>query len=281
MKSYRWLFWLLAATGLIVDQATKYGIFSHLYHDGAGGEITLIENCLAIEAQFEFKLHGSWTAVKEVSNPVILTFGSKSITLNVGKEMREGTYAADWRKAELDVDWGDGELARLGVLRGSDGTLILDNVEPGKGPLTFARDKDTLLRKLQTISGEELPRVNEGALFGLGRGYNWVFGVVSIGAALLIVIFSGRSAIRRDLFLSIALGLILAGTLGNFYDRLVFYGVRDFIHWFGLFDWPVFNIADCCLVVGAGTLLVHAFFSTDAPAQPVAAKEQESAAVPT
>jgi lipoprotein signal peptidase len=56
-----------------------------------------------------------------------------------------------------------------------------------------------------------------------------------------------------------ALGLILAGTLGNLYDRLVFNGVRDFLHWDYFYDWPVFNVADCCLVCGAGLLLLQAF----------------------
>ena len=46
-----------------------------------------------------------------------------------------------------------------------------------------------------------------------------------------------------------ALGLILGGTLGNLYDRVVYDGVRDFIDWhYHDLEWPVFNIADCCLV---------------------------------
>ena len=55
--------------------------------------------------------------------------------------------------------------------------------------------------------------------------------------------------------------LILGGTLGNLYDRVVFHGVRDFLHWSYAFDWPVFNIADCCLVSGAFLLLFQAFFA--------------------
>jgi lipoprotein signal peptidase len=60
-----------------------------------------------------------------------------------------------------------------------------------------------------------------------------------------------------------ALGLILGGTVGNLYDRLVFGGVRDFMYFHrNSFEWPVFNIADCCLVVGAVLLLVQAVFVT-------------------
>ena len=65
---------------------------------------------------------------------------------------------------------------------------------------------------------------------------------------------------KHDRWLTIALGLILGGTLGNLFDRIVFGGVRDFLYFY-LINWPVFNIADCCLVVGAGLLLIQALFT--------------------
>jgi signal peptidase II len=61
-----------------------------------------------------------------------------------------------------------------------------------------------------------------------------------------------------------ALGLILAGTVGNLYDRLVFHGVRDFLYFYKI-EWPVFNVADCCLVVGAGLLLLQALLASPKP----------------
>lgn len=128
-------------------------------------------------------------------------------------------------------------------------------------------DGTHVFTKLRTVSGPIQPRVNHGALFGLagknGMLANAIFASISLAAALAILYWSGLPAARQDLALSIALGLILAGTLGNLFDRLVFHGVRDFIHWHyhDLFDWPVFNIADCCLVVGAGLLLSQALFT--------------------
>ena len=109
-------------------------------------------------------------------------------------------------------------------------------------------------------NGNPVPHVNNGALFGFGSGYNGLFAFISFFAAIAIVVWSSYRTTASDRWLCIALGLILAGTLGNFYDRLVFNGVRDFLHWHLWFDWPVFNIADCCLVGGAGLLLVQAFF---------------------
>ncbi len=134
-----------------------------------------------------------------------------------------------------------------------------------------------LLARLRMISADHLPYVNQGALFGTTlnlspRVSNSVFGVISVLAALGIMFWSTRASAARDGFLCCALGLILAGTLGNLYDRIVFGGVRDFLHFFnlplpfGLDNWPVFNIADCCLVCGAGLLLVEAVFTKAEPA---------------
>ncbi len=124
-----------------------------------------------------------------------------------------------------------------------------------------------VLAFLRTWSADVLPVVNKGALFGmrlwLDGMYDWlpnvVFTVVSILAALAITYWSTRPSTARDRYLCAALGLILAGTLGNLYDRLVFFGVRDFLHFY-LIDWPVFNLADCCLVCGASLLLAQAFW---------------------
>jgi lipoprotein signal peptidase len=114
------------------------------------------------------------------------------------------------------------------------------------------------------------PRVNQGALFGIFGDHkeraNAVFATVSVLAAAAIVWWSTRKATAGDGFLCAALGLILAGTLGNLYDRVVFGGVRDLLHFYW-FEWPVFNVADCCLVVGAFLLLAQAFWARhDAPA---------------
>lgn len=116
---------------------------------------------------------------------------------------------------------------------------------------------------LQTWSAPVMPRVNHGALFGMGgskKGMaNGFFALVSVVAAIAILVWGLRRNTARDAWLMATLGLILAGTVGNLYDRLVFNGVRDFLYFYRI-DWPVFNVADCCLVVGAGLLLFQAVF---------------------
>lgn len=169
----------------------------------------------------------------------------------------------------LVLDLGS-KYAVFGALYSDVGTRKVD-VVPGFFSITAAytgeKDPGTdWLSPLRTISGQSLPAVNQGALFGMGQGKNFLFTIVSLIAAAGITWWSMRPNAGRDFVLTVALGLILAGTLGNLYDRIVFDGVRDFIHWYYesegklLFDWPVFNIADCCLVCGASLLLVHALF---------------------
>ncbi|MCS6852587.1 MAG: signal peptidase II [Gemmataceae bacterium] len=114
---------------------------------------------------------------------------------------------------------------------------------------------------LQRLNGGLLPKVNHGAVFGLGRNYvylaNGVFTAISALAAVLIAGWSLRRHAVRDPWLAAALGLILGGTLGNLFDRIVFLGVRDFLYFYWI-EWPVFNVADCCLVAGAAVLLLQA-----------------------
>ena len=77
------------------------------------------------------------------------------------------------------------------------------------------------------------------------------------------------------------LGVTLAVTLGNLFDRLVFGGVRDFLHLhYYAREWPVFNVADCCLVCGALLLLVQAFGQPQPASQPVTQTEQPISSTP-
>lgn len=112
-------------------------------------------------------------------------------------------------------------------------------------------------------NGQIPPYVNHGALWGLGGEHqtkaNMFFLIVSCLAATVIFSWGMMCTTAADPLLTTALGLILGGTLGNLYDRIVFDGVRDFIEFYW-FKFPVFNVADSCLVCGAGLLLIQAFF---------------------
>lgn len=105
--------------------------------------------------------------------------------------------------------------------------------------------------------------INEGALWGIGQGMTWLFAALSVVAAVGVMLWLFKYGAARSLWLTIALALIMAGTLGNLFDRCglhgcqrgdgsSIYGVRDFLLFtFGSFHWPVFNFADVFLVIGA------------------------------
>ncbi len=102
---------------------------------------------------------------------------------------------------------------------------------------------------------------NSGGAFSLGEGAPWLFAGVTIAAASLIVGIAFR---RRSAVSAVALGLILGGALGNLTDRIVRGpGLRgrvvDFVD---LHIWPVFNLADASIVVGA-LLLAWAMLRAD------------------
>jgi signal peptidase II len=112
---------------------------------------------------------------------------------------------------------------------------------------------------------------NTGALWGLGAslpGSSLIFAGLSVVAAFIIcywLFFLGAASSR---VLTIALGLIMAGAMGNCYDRLVFGHVRDFVHFhidaIG-FDCAIFNFADNMLVAGALTLVLYAMRPENQP----------------
>ena len=84
---------------------------------------------------------------------------------------------------------------------------------------------------------------NNGGLFGLLSGQATAFGLVSIVVIGLIVLYHARAGGGR--YLSITLGLLLGGALGNLADRLRLGYVVDFVD-AGLGDlrWYTFNVAD-------------------------------------
>lgn len=123
----------------------------------------------------------------------------------------------------------------------------------------------TIVENLLNFTHNQL---NKGALFGWGGEHgelaNYAFAAFSAVAIVFIAAWSRRKEVASDRLLMTALGLIMGGAAGNLYDRLVFGGVRDFIHvrrhfdslnW--RFDFAVFNLADSALVVGACLLFLH------------------------
>jgi len=98
---------------------------------------------------------------------------------------------------------------------------------------------------------------NTGGVFGVLPGKGYLFVGLTL-AAIGVVAWMLRRTTPQQRLLPIALGLVAAGALGNLVDRLAFGYVRDFIY-VELINWPAFNIADSCICVAAGLLVIEIF----------------------
>jgi signal peptidase II len=112
--------------------------------------------------------------------------------------------------------------------------------------------------------------LNPGAVFGMGAGQRWFF-MIFTGVAICFALYMFAWWIGpRDYAAQVAIGLLLAGGLGNFYDRMLFGCVRDFLHPLPGLEWPlgwapfgsreiwpyVSNVADAFLLIGIGLLAI-------------------------
>ena len=113
---------------------------------------------------------------------------------------------------------------------------------------------------------------NRGAVFGIGQGWRSAFVLVSV-AAIIFVLYLFASSGRQRLY-QIVLGMLIAGILGNLYDRLALGYVRDMI-WalpkWGVFPW-IFNVADSLLCVGVTIMIVYSFFHSPPKPKPADAE---------
>ena len=102
-------------------------------------------------------------------------------------------------------------------------------------------------------------RTNRGAAFSLFAedGQRWIFLTVSTLTILFLIGYLLRGPVGSPLFTS-ALGMVLGGGIGNMIDRLTTGEVVDFFD-FCLIHFPVFNVADCFVTIGAALLILSLF----------------------
>jgi signal peptidase II len=105
---------------------------------------------------------------------------------------------------------------------------------------------------------------NKGAAFSFlnsAPGWQmWMFGAIATLVSASLVIWMLRLK-KTERWVSIALAFIVGGAIGNLWDRICYGHVIDFIQWhIGNFYWPVFNIADSAICVGAVMLVLDAIF---------------------
>jgi signal peptidase II len=143
-------------------------------------------------------------------------------------------------------------LLALGVIaidRGSK--LLVDGMD-------LAAPQQVLGSIVQIIRGE-----NRGGLFGIVQGSAPILAVLSIGVIVALVLYHEREQTRRITPLTVGVGLLVGGAVGNLIDRLAFGYVLDFID-IGLGDlrfWT-FNIADAAISFGILIVLVDTLWQS-------------------
>ena len=109
---------------------------------------------------------------------------------------------------------------------------------------------------------------NPGVSYGLfpahgpwGTAFLAIFSLAAVGGLGYWLWNATRPA------LSVGLGLVIGGALGNLVDRLIYGKVADFFHFYAFhYDWYVFNLADCAITFGVAALLYDALLRPEQPA---------------
>ncbi|MFH1613266.1 MAG: signal peptidase II [bacterium] len=115
------------------------------------------------------------------------------------------------------------------------------------------------------VYGESIPIIknifyftyikNKGVAFGLFSNFKNILVFFTI-ITIIIIFFYYHSIPKKNHKLQLAFSLIIGGAFGNLIDRLFLGEVRDFLD-FRI--WPIFNVADSCICIGVGLLLLNAF----------------------
>ena len=117
---------------------------------------------------------------------------------------------------------------------------------------------------------------NRGAAFGMLSDNRWIFMIISSLAIVAIVVYLWK--FRPDSILAcLALSMIVGGGIGNMIDRVALGYVVDFIDFCAfpsLWMW-VFNVADACVCVGAGLLVLWLILSMIEDSKQAKAQKQQ------
>jgi len=163
-------------------------------------------------------------------------------------------------------------LWKLGYLAASGAVFMLDQAT-----------KAWALRRLRFKS--EIPLIpdflnfsyaqNTGVAFSMFDGHGdagrWALSTLAFVAATLVIYFLWRTPRTDDRILG-ALALLLAGIIGNVFDRVRLGFVVDFIDvQFGSWHYPTFNVADIAICTGAGLLILDMFLRRESRSRKEAA----------
>ncbi|MBX9572485.1 MAG: signal peptidase II [Candidatus Obscuribacterales bacterium] len=112
-----------------------------------------------------------------------------------------------------------------------------------------------------------LRTVNTGGAFGIGRGNGIVMTILASAIVIAIIAWAwkreksgnGLAGVERC-----GVGVIVGAAMGNLWDRFTQREVTDFLE-FAFIQFPVFNVADALIDVGAGLIIIGALFYSKTP----------------
>ena len=137
--------------------------------------------------------------------------------------------------------------------------MVSSKESPRPRPVVFYQDRKVIIEDFFWFEAN----YNYGAFSGWFSDRTGILATFSVIAALAMVgLFAYSLRYGPERAFSLALGFLLGGAVGNFYDRAVLNGVRDWIRWFVVVDgkqhvWPNFNIADSAICIGVGMLIIR------------------------
>ncbi len=99
---------------------------------------------------------------------------------------------------------------------------------------------------------------NRGAAFGILQDGRWFFVALTLVILIALSVYIGKNP-KKGMLFNISATMIYAGAIGNFIDRLFKGYVVDMIR-VTFIDFPVFNFADCLIVVGVILLYIYILF---------------------
>ncbi len=103
---------------------------------------------------------------------------------------------------------------------------------------------------------------NEGAAWGILADHRWVFMLISTIAIILITIYLILTRKEKQSFIfRLSLAFFVGGGIGNMIDRIFLGYVIDFLQ-FDFIDFPIFNVADSFITIGAALMIVSLIFET-------------------
>jgi len=155
--------------------------------------------------------------------------------------------------------------------RGSDHSITMSNIPPILlSSIIFVLDRLTKYYVLRACPQQSVinqfvsiqPLFNRGISWGIfNTTTSWVFVVISSLIAIITAILAFYTYVRwRQGFWVGGECLVLAGSLSNIVDRIIYHGVLDFILLsFNAWSWPVFNIADMAIVIGVGIMIIQGY----------------------